>query len=113
RSFLAGALIVILVYLCANVAYLQVLSLPIMAQGAYQRVAAKTMEILWGPRGAAFVSGLILCSIFGAANGNILGGARDYFAMARDRVMFAAVGRIHPRFQTPYVALLIQGVWSI
>jgi len=113
RSFLAGALIVILVYLCANVAYLQVLSLPIMAQGAYQRVAAKTMEILWGPRGAAFVSALILCSMFGATNGNILGGARAYFAMARDRVMFSAVGRIHPRFETPYIALLIQGVWSI
>jgi APA family basic amino acid/polyamine antiporter len=51
--------------------------------------------------------------MFGATNGNILGGARAYFAMARDRVMFSAVGRIHPRFETPYVALLIQGVWSI
>jgi basic amino acid/polyamine antiporter, APA family len=113
RSFLLGALVVILAYLLANFAYLKVLPLPIMAQDAYQRVAAKTMEILWGPRGAAFVSGLILCSMFGATNGNILGGARAYFAMARDRVMFSAVGRIHPRFETPHVALLIQGVWSI
>ncbi len=113
RGFLAGALIVIFAYLSANFAYLHVLSLPTMAQDAYQRVAARTMEILWGPRGAAFVSGLILCSMFGATNGNILGGARAYFAMARDRVMFSAVGRIHPRFETPYVALLIQGVWSI
>jgi APA family basic amino acid/polyamine antiporter len=113
RSFLLGALIVIVVYLAANIAYLQVLSLPAMAADAYQRVAAKTMEILWGPHGAAFVSGLILCSMFGATNGNIMGGARAYFAMARDGVMFAAVGKIHPRFATPYVALLIQGVWSI
>jgi APA family basic amino acid/polyamine antiporter len=113
RSFLVGALVVIFVYLSANLAYLHVLSLPVMAQDAYQRVAAKTMEILGGPRGAAFVSGLILCSMFGAANGNILGGARAFFAMARDRVMFSAVGRIHPRFETPYVALLVQGVWSI
>jgi len=112
-SFFVGALIVIFAYLSANFAYLHVLSLPTMAQDAYQRVAAKTMEILWGPRGAAFVSGLILCSIFGATNGNILGGARAYFAMARDGVIFSAVGRIHPRFETPYVALLIQGVWSI
>ena len=113
RSFLLGAFIVIFAYLIANIAYLQVLSLPVMSQNAYQRVAAKTMEILWGPRGAAFVSGLILCSMFGATNGNILGGARAYFAMARDGVMFSAVGRIHPRFETPYVALLVQGVWSI
>jgi APA family basic amino acid/polyamine antiporter len=113
RSFLLGALIVIGAYLSANFAYLQVLSLPVMAQDAYQRVAAKTLEILWGPQGSAFVSGLILCSIFGATNGNILGGARAYYAMARDRVMFSAVGRIHPHFQTPYVALLVQGIWSI
>jgi len=113
RSFLVGALIVIVVYLSANLAYLRVLSLPVMAQDTYQRVAAKTMEILWGPRGAAFVSGLILCSMFGATNGNILGGARAYYAMARDRVMFSAVGKIHPRFETPHVALLIQGAWSI
>ena len=113
RSYFIGMLIVIFVYLSANFAYLQVLSLPAMAQSTNQRVAAKTMEILWGPRGAAFVSGLILCSMFGAANGNILGGARAYFAMARDGVMFSAVGRIHPRFETPYIALLIQGVWAI
>ena len=113
RSFFLGMVIIIFVYLIANAAYLRVLPLPVMAGPTYQRVAAKTMEILWGPRGAAFVSGLILCSMFGAINGNILGGARAYFAMARDRVMFSAVGKIHPRFETPHVALLIQGIWSI
>ncbi len=113
RSFLIGVVVVILAYLSANLAYLRVLSLPVMAQDAYQRVAAKTMEILWGPQGAAFVSGLILCSMFGAINGNVLGGARAYFAMARDGVFFASVGKVHPTFETPYVALLIQGVWSI
>jgi len=113
RSFFLGMLVVILVYLSANLAYLRVLPLAAMAQDSYQRVAAKTMEILWGPHGAAFVSGLILCSIFGALNGNILGGARACFAMARDRLFFASVGRIHPRFETPYVALLIQCGWSI
>ncbi len=113
RSFLLGALIVIAAYLCANCAYLRVLSLPVMAQDAYQRVAAKIMEILWGPQGAAFVSGLILCSIFGASNGCILGGARACFAMARDGVLFPSVGRIHARFHTPHIALLIQGIWSI
>ncbi len=113
RSFLLGALIVIAAYLCANFAYLRVLPLPVIAQDAYQRVAAKTMEILWGPQGAAFVSGLILCSIFGASNGCILGGARAFFALARDGVFFKGVGKIHSRFHTPYVALLIQGIWSI
>jgi len=111
RSYLVGTLVVIAVYLGANLAYLHVLPLPALAE--HQRVAAKTMEILAGPRGATFVAALILCSIFGAINGTVLGGPRAYFAMARDGVFFPAVGRVHPRYATPAAALLIQGVWSI
>lgn len=110
RSFLWGTFLVVLVYLSANFAYLRVLSLGALAE--YQRVAARAMEALAGPRGAALVSGLILCSIFGALNGNILGGARVLFAMARDGVFFSAVGRVHSRYETPAVALVIQGVWA-
>ena len=110
RSYLLGTMLVIAVYLSANLAYLHVLSLPALAE--HQRVAAKAMEILAGPRGGALVSGLILCSIFGALNGNVLGGARILYAMARDGVFFSAVGRVHKRFETPALALLIQGIWA-
>jgi len=111
RSYLVGTLVVVAVYLGANLAYLRVLPLPALAE--HQRVAAKTMEVLAGPRGATFVAALILCSIFGAINGTVLGGPRAYFAMARDGVLFPSVGRVHPRYATPAVALLIQGGWSI
>jgi APA family basic amino acid/polyamine antiporter len=113
RSYFLGTLLVVTVYLGANLAYLRVFPLNVLAQDEYQRVAAKTMEVLAGPRGATFVSALILCSIFGALNGNVLGGPRAYFAMARDRVFFASVGKVHPRFETPAMAILIQGAWSI
>jgi APA family basic amino acid/polyamine antiporter len=71
------------------------------------------MELLAGPWGATLVSGMILCSIFGALNGNILGGARVLYAMARDGSFFPAVGRVHPRFETPAAALVLQGVWAM
>ncbi len=111
RSHLWGTLLVVVVYLSANLAYLRVLTLGALAE--HQRVAAKAMEALAGTRGAAFVSALILCSIFGALNGNILGGARVAFALARDGLFFNSVGRVHPRFKTPAVALIIQGVWAM
>jgi APA family basic amino acid/polyamine antiporter len=111
RSYSLGTLLVVAVYLGANLAYLTVLPLPALAE--YQRVAAKAMELLAGPRGATFVSALILCSIFGALNGNVLGGTRVYFAMARDGVFFSSVGRVHPRYETPALAILIQGVWAV
>jgi APA family basic amino acid/polyamine antiporter len=111
RSYFLGTLLVVIVYLGANLAYLRVL--PLAALAEHQRVAAKAMEVLAGPRGAAFISALILCSIFGALNGNILGGARVCFAMARDGLFFSSVARVHPRLKTPAVALIVQGAWAI
>ncbi|MGD0921053.1 MAG: amino acid permease [Terriglobia bacterium] len=111
RSYLVGTTIIVVVYLVANLAYLRVL--PLAALAEHQRVAAVAMEVMAGPWGAAFVSALILCSIFGALNGNVLGGGRVYFAMARDGVFFAAVGRVHPKFETPATALVIQGLWAM
>jgi APA family basic amino acid/polyamine antiporter len=113
RGYFLGTLVVIAVYLSASLAYLRVLPLATMADPRYQRVAAKAMELLAGPRGALFVSALIVCSIFGALNGNILGAARVYFAMARDGLFFSSVGRVHPRFATPALAIVLQGAWSI
>jgi APA family basic amino acid/polyamine antiporter len=111
RSYLLGTGLVVFVYLAANFAYLRVLSPAALAEN--QRVAHKAMEILTGPVGATLVSGMILCSIFGALNGNILGGARVLYAMARDGSFFSAVGRVHPRFETPAVALVLQSVWAM
>src|SRR5947199_1620417 len=111
RSYFLGGLLVVAAYLGANLAYLRVLDLRALAE--HQRVAATAMEVLAGPRGAAFVSALILCSIFGALNGTILTGPRAYFAMSRDCVSFRSAGLVHPKFLTPALAILIQGVWSI
>jgi basic amino acid/polyamine antiporter, APA family len=111
RSYFIGMLIVVTAYLGANLAYVRVLSLPTLIE--HQRVAARAMEVLAGRGGMAFVSGLILCSIFGAINGNMLAGPRAYFAMARDGLFFPSVGRIHSRYYTPAVAILLQGLWSI
>jgi basic amino acid/polyamine antiporter, APA family len=110
RSYFIGTTLIVAVYLLANFAYLRVL--PLRALAEHERVAAVAMQALAGPRGAAFVSALILCSIFGSLNGNVLGAARVYYAMARDGVFFSAVGRIHRRYRTPAQAILIQGVWS-
>jgi basic amino acid/polyamine antiporter, APA family len=111
RSYFLGMIIVVAAYLCANLAYLRALSLPALI--SHQRVAARAMEVLAGPGGSAFISALILCSIFGALNGNMLAGPRAYFAMARDGLFFSFVGRVHSRYQTPVHAILIQGFWSV
>jgi basic amino acid/polyamine antiporter, APA family len=111
RSYLLGMLVVVAAYLTANMAYLHVLTLPALAE--HQRVASRAMQVLVGPQGATFVSVLILCSIFGALNGNVLGAPRAFFAMSRDGLFFSAVGNVHPRYETPAVAIAIQAAWAI
>lgn len=99
----------IAIYLIANVAYLRVLSVPQIA--AANRVAATTAETTMGSMGAMLVSLTILVSIIGAANGSTLTYARIYFAQAHDGLFFRAVGYVHPRFETPHLAILVQGIW--
>ena len=50
--------------------------------------------------------------LLGSLSAMTIAGPRVYFAMARDRAFFPALARIHPRFHTPWVAILAQAVWS-
>ena len=111
RSLMVGMAIVMFLYLGANLAYLHVLTVPEIA--ATDRVGGAVMERISGPAGARLLSALVLCSIIGAINGNILTGARIPFAQARDGLFFARFGHIHPRFQTPSFAIAVQCGWSL
>jgi APA family basic amino acid/polyamine antiporter len=47
----------------------------------------------------------VMLSVFGTLNGSILSSPRVFFAMAEDGLFFKTVGRVHPKFETPYVAI--------
>ena len=101
---------VIVLYMLANVAYLHVLSPDEIA--ATDRVAALVAERAFGSAGGTIVSLTILISILGALNAGILAGPRVYFAQARDGLFFRKFGEVHPRFETPGLAVLLQGGWA-
>jgi len=75
-------------------------------------IAVEVMRKFLGFGGAFFISILIMISTFGTTNGSILASSRIYFAMSRDKLFFKSAGNVHPKFKTPYTALVIQGVWS-
>ena len=110
RALLLGVLIVTACYIALNAAYLYLLPLDRVTKST--RVAADAAAALAGPRGAAIVSGLVILSSLGVLNGVILAGPRTYFAMAREGLAFPWLGAIHPRFHTPYMAIILQAVWS-
>src|SRR5262249_37434826 len=66
-----------------------------------------------GPAGAGLAAALVMLSVVGSLNGGILTGPRVAFAMARQGLFFRAAGRIHPRFRTPAVSLILQSALSV
>ena len=116
-----GTGLVSLLYILANVSYLQVLPLHGAADGAtvlargishatQDRVGTAAAEQVFGPSGATFMAIAILISTFGCNNGLILAGARVYWAMARDRLFFRRAGTLNAK-AVPSFALIVQSVW--
>lgn len=110
RAIIGGTLGVVVAYVLVNAGYVYVLSMPAVAGSPL--VAADTMTAIVGPAGAALVSMLVALSTFGALNADFLGSPRVFFAMADDGLFFKAIARVHPRFQTPHVAILLTAVLS-
>lgn len=110
RSIILGVFIVIVVYVSANLAYIYVLGQPRIATSP--RVAADAMSVMIGPIGATLISAAILCSTFGAMSANVLAGPRVTFAMAQDGLLPASLATVHPRFETPSVAIWVLAGWA-
>ncbi len=110
RALVAGVIIVVAVYLLANVAYLRTLGISGLAHSSAP--AADAVSALLGPRGRALIAGGIAVSTFGFLNLVILVSPRVYQAMARDGLFFPSLARLHPRYRTPAAAIVFQAVWA-
>ena len=112
-SLLLGTVVVTVVYVLANLAYLAVLPVDQIAGVEDDRVAVAVGTTLFGNLGAKLVIVAVLVSTFGCLNGLILGGARLCYAMARDGLFLRGCANLHPRTGTPATALVYQGIVSI
>jgi amino acid transporter len=108
RAIVGGTLAVVLLYLAANVAYAYVLPLDAIARSPL--VAADVMHALFGRAGVVAVSVFVMISSFSAVNGAMLAAPRVFFAMAEDRLFFRPLARVHPRYNTPYVAIALSAL---
>jgi basic amino acid/polyamine antiporter, APA family len=111
RAIIFGTLAIIGIYLSANVAYLYMN--PIEKVQSSRLVAADTMSALFGQVGVAFISVVVMVSTFGSLMGSMLASPRIFFAMADDRLFFRPIAAVHPRFKTPYIAILLAALLGI
>ena len=105
RAIIIGTLAIIAIYVLTNVAYLYVS--PIEAVGRSPLVAADTMMAIFGRVGVVLVSLFVMISSFSSLNGSMLASPRIFFAMADDGLFFESIARVHPRYKTPHVAILL------
>ena len=109
-SLMLGTLTVVVIYVAVNVVYLRALGLEGLA--ATTTPASKAAAFMFGSLGDRFVTAAIAISTFGFLDLAILAPTRVYYAMAADGVFLPALSRLHPRYQTPWIAIVIQSTWS-
>jgi APA family basic amino acid/polyamine antiporter len=106
-SLFLGTLIVTIIYVAANLMYLNVLPLHDIAFAPSRRLAVISAESIFGPNGAYVIAVMIMISTFGCNNGLILAGARVYYTMAKDGLFFRKTGTLNKN-AVPEFALWIQ-----
>ena len=110
-----GVLFVMLVYVSINFTYLYVLPMDQIvdvAQSQNTIAAVAVVKHFLGSGGGLFISLLILLTTFGATNTTALMPPRLYYSMAREGMFFSSSAYIHPRYNTPSNAFIIQAFWA-
>ncbi|MEX2177859.1 MAG: amino acid permease [Gemmatimonadaceae bacterium] len=110
RSIVIGTVILIGIYVFANVGYFAALGVDGVASS--NRVASDAADAVLGPWAGRALAAVILVSIFSAANGLTLTLPRLFFAMSQDRLFFARLAHVHPKFGTPAWAIAGTALWS-
>jgi APA family basic amino acid/polyamine antiporter len=110
RALMVGTAVVVVTYLGLNAAYLLVL--PFSRVLTSTHIAYDATLTAAGPAAASAISILVIVSSLGANSGIILAGPRVYYAMAEDGLLFRWMGAVHPRYRTPYIAIVAQAIWS-
>jgi amino acid transporter len=103
RAIIGGTVAVMTIYVLANLGYMAVL--PIEEIRTSRLVAADVAERIIGRPGVIFVSTTVMISTFGTLSAVLLTSPRVLFAMADDGMLFAPIAKVHPKYQTPYVAI--------
>jgi basic amino acid/polyamine antiporter, APA family len=111
RALFLGTAAVTLLYLMVNAAFLHTLGYEGLK--ASKAVATDTVATVWPQTAGVLISALICLSALGAVNGLVFTGARISYAVGQDHRLFGYLGRWHPRFGTPAVALIVQGLIAV
>jgi APA family basic amino acid/polyamine antiporter len=110
-SLTIGTLLVMALYLLANLAYTLVLPFDAIAHAPADRVGGAMLETVFPGSGGTMIAIVILIAATGCINGMVLSGARTYYAMAKDGLFPSIAGGLN-RANVPAASLILQSGWA-
>jgi basic amino acid/polyamine antiporter, APA family len=110
-AMVVGVMLVMTLYVLANVAYLVTLPLEAIQHASADRVGTATLQAILPGAGVSVMAAAIMISTFGCINALTLTGARVYYAMARQKLFFPFAGRLNAA-NVPASSLRLQGLWA-
>jgi basic amino acid/polyamine antiporter, APA family len=107
-----GTITVVVVYVALNLLYVFAMPIADLASTSGGALMDTVAERLFGFVAGDLLAAFTIVSIAASVSAMVMAGPRVYFAMARDGLFVEAAGRVHPRFHTPAIAIVAQGMWS-
>jgi APA family basic amino acid/polyamine antiporter len=111
-ALIAGFLVIAALYMIVNAAVQFALPAVAVATSASPMADAVRISAL-GAAAAIFVSVAMIISLITSLNGVAMSGSRMTFALSRDGNFISSLSRVHPRFHTPHIAIIVQAVLSL
>jgi len=108
RRDTGAALLTALAVIAAVYMLVQLVVVGVVPQaGQTKAPIADAFGVLLGPFGLVFASLAAMLSVYGWTMGNVLASPRVLHSMAERGALPAILARVHPRFQTPHLAILV------
>lgn len=106
-----GTILVALLYLALNVVFIY--ATPLESMKGVVAIGSLAATSLFGPETAGIFSALMALSLVATVNAEVTIGPRVYYAMARNGAFLRSAATVHPRWRTPVVAILYQGICAV
>lgn len=106
-----GTGLVAVLFVALNVAFIY--AVPLQEMKGVLAIGSLAASRLFGPEIAGLFSGLMALGLMSTVNAMVTVGPRVYYAMAKNRAFFLSAARVHPRWHTPVVAIVAQGICTM